>query len=100
MTTLLRFRPIVSCGHALLPTACGALQQFPLHRGLTFHPMAFHPDEPWRAICQIIPGTVESGGATPTFAASITADRLRLIANQMLEVADHLDIKPAKDPRK
>lgn len=101
MTTLLRYRPIVTCGLALLPTPAGTIDYYPLHRGLNFRPLAFHPDEPWRAICQIIPGTTDPvGNAAPVFAASITAERLRLIANQMLEVADHLDIKPAKDPRK
>jgi hypothetical protein len=99
MSSLLRFRPVVTCGVALLPTTGSELQPFPLHRGLGFRPLAFHPDEPWRAICQIFPGSPARGDAAPTFAAAVTAERLCLIANQMLEVADHLDIKPPKDAK-
>lgn len=96
----LHARPIISHGALVIPATGPTPQRLPLHRGLGFRPIAFHPDEPWRLICTLALGPAEHLPAAPAMAVTLSAERLRLIARQMLEAADELDIKPTKDPRK
>jgi hypothetical protein len=90
----LAYRPVISCGEALLPGPRG-LESLPLHRGITFRGHAFHPERPWLAICTLTIGSTEANPAETRVAIAVNAQALRLIAAQMIEIADHLDIKPA-----
>lgn len=99
--SLLPYRPVVSCGRALLPAPnATGLHEFPLHQGCHLRSLAFHPDQPWLAICQLIAGETEAGAAGPTIAVSLSAKTLRRLAAEMVEVANLLEVKPTRETKR
>lgn len=95
--TRLAYRPVVCGDNAVLPPVTGGVPvSMPLHYNLLFRGMAFHPDRPSMAICQLSMLTRPVGGDALPMAVVIDADNLRHIAHKMLAIADELDIKPAR----
>ena len=94
--SLLTFRPVVSCDRALIPVPpARQLASLPLRRRMRFDGVGFHPDEPWLAICRLVIGRDDTPDPLVT-AIALPPERLRIMANAMLAIADELDLKPAK----
>ena len=93
--SLLAYRTVVSCDRALLPVPGGGTASMLLLHDIRFRGVAFHPDEPWLAICQFT-GIDNTDSAEPSkiMAVAMSPDRLRNIAAKMIAIADELQIKP------
>lgn len=95
--TRLAYRPVVCGDCAVLPPPGGGVPvSMPLHYGPLIRGRAFHPDRPSLAICQLSAFTRPSMGEIAVLALVVSAERLRLMAAEMLAIADELDVKPSK----